>query len=54
MNDSLVVFDLDAEALANLVNICTQENKSPSEVIGNMIRTEADKQGLIPQVAKSA
>ena len=54
MNNDMVIFDLDAETLANLVNICTRENKSPSEVIGDMIRMEADKQGLIPQVAKSA
>ena len=52
-NESVTV-NLDGETLADLVNICISENKSPTDVIGEIIREEAARNGLLLNTAKSA
>lgn len=54
MTNQFVRFELDGEALADLVNICAKENKTPSEVISGIIRDKASACGLILKPAQSA
>jgi hypothetical protein len=49
-----VTFTFDGETLADLVNICAHEDKTPSAVVGEIIRETAEKYGLILKPAKSA
>ena len=46
--------NLDCETLSQLVNLCTLEGKTPSEVISGIIHDKAIKAGLILPEAKSA
>ena len=54
MNNEPVTFNHDGETLAELVNICNRENKTPSAVISGIIKDEAERNGLLLQPAKSA
>ena len=47
MNE-LTQFSLDGDALAELVNICTKEGKTPSEVIAGIIHQKAVEAGIVP------
>ncbi len=53
-NEEPVTFNLDGKTLAELVGICDREGKTPSAVIGGIIRGEAERRGLIFPPAKSA
>lgn len=54
MNKTLTQFELDAETLASLVNICAKENKTPSEVISGIIHDKATASGVFFDEVKSA
>ena len=53
MNNESVTVNLDGEALADLVNICIRENKSPTDVIVEIIHDEAARNGLLLNTVKS-
>lgn len=46
-SESLTTFDLDGDTLASLVNICTKEGLTPSEVVGQIIHEAAVSAGLL-------
>ena len=52
--NNLIQFNLDSETLSQLVNLCTLEGKTPSEVISGIIQAKAIDAGLILPQAKSA
>lgn len=47
MNQKLTTFDLDPAALASLVNICTKLGLTPSQVVSEVIRELAVREGLL-------
>ena len=47
MNEQLITFDLDSAALADLVNICTKRNLTPSQVVSEVIHEVAVREGLL-------
>lgn len=53
-SEALVVLDLDDATLAMLTRICAKNNKTPSEVIHEIILDESRRKGLLNESAKSA
>ena len=51
MNELLTTFDLDGDSLAYLINICTKDGLTPSQVVSQMIREKAMQEGLIAATA---
>lgn len=54
MTETVTRFDLDGETLALLVNLCTKNRQTPSQVISGIIRERAENSGLKISEVKSA
>lgn len=53
-SEALVALELDDATLAMLARICAKENKTPSDVVHDMIQEESIRHGLLKEIAKSA
>ena len=53
MNEQ-VELNLDGETLALMVSLCSRHGQTPGALLGELIRDEAAKHGLIQEPAKSA
>jgi hypothetical protein len=51
MNPELTTLELDAASLACLVNICTKKGLTPSQVVSEVIRENAVREGLLKATA---
>lgn len=53
-NDTSATFTLADDSLASLALLCAKMNATPSQVVAQIIREEAQKYGIAVEHAKSA